>query len=454
MAVDTGRTDAKGRPILKGPRGGEFVMSSSGKKVAPVINADMKLARGITKAALNKVRHEDVLKTGGRIGEQNALGRDIFRGPLGRQYVITASGKKAPPAKGRKGAPEKPAPEKPAPEKPAPVAKEQNVVRRIAMEWKKKVNDRAKPMRKDNFKRNTFKMMVPKIYLSALNGFTNIKYEDFPFDIVTARGPRVNSKAVIAPQEKNFVHVDYLVDQIKYLRGLSIYDLVTILSYTNHSHFWLGPFQRTGKVFSRFPDVNRTTSTIIPMWSQFDIIVSSGYDVLKPNPPMAVKSLMEQYNALSNADRYLAYTFAVNENFVTKESYKLMLQMYVIDLGRIIREAPKSTEPIIVYRGTDHDIYKNIKGNIFKSTQFMSTAYLPKHAMTYSRGKNGVLTRIVIPPGKPSLFVAPLNRYGQHGEYEIVLLPGDFEITGRTKKTQVFVGSTFISAKVTDLKML
>ena len=51
MAVDTGRTDAKGRPILKGPRGGEFVMSSSGKKVAPVINADMKLARGITKAA-------------------------------------------------------------------------------------------------------------------------------------------------------------------------------------------------------------------------------------------------------------------------------------------------------------------------------------------------------------------------------------------------------------------
>jgi hypothetical protein len=169
---------------------------------------------------------------------------------------------------------------------------------------------------------------------------------------------------------------------------------------------------------------------------------------------MAVKSLMDQYNTLSNADRYLAYTFVVNENFVTKESYKLMLQMYVIDFTRIIREAPTSTEPIIVYRGTDHDIYKNIKGNIFKSTQFMSAAYLPRHAMQYARGKNGVLTRITIPPGKPSLFIAPVNKYGAHGEYEIVLPPGDFEILGRSKKTQVFIDNKFVSARVTDLKML
>jgi hypothetical protein len=181
--------------------------------------------------------------------------------------------------------------------------------------------------------------------------------------------------------------------------------------------------------------------------------VSSGYDVLKPNPPVAVKSLMEQYNGLSNADRYLAYTFVVNENFVTKESYKLMLQLYVADLTRIIYEAPTSKEPLIVYRGTDHDIYKGVKGNIFKSTQIMSTAYLPKHAMQYARGKKGILTRITIPPGKPSLFIAPVNKYGAHGEYEVVLPPGDFEITGRSKKTQVFANK-FVSARVTDLKML
>ncbi|AGE59837.1 PBCV-specific basic adaptor domain-containing protein [Acanthocystis turfacea Chlorella virus TN603.4.2] len=452
MAMDTGKKDAKGRPILKGPRGGEYVLSTTGKKVAPVVNSDMKLARAITKKALNKVRSEEVIKTGGKLDEENALGRPIFRGPLGGRYVITASGSKVPPAKGRKAAKAAPAPAKLV---PATESGQQNAVKRIAMAWKKKVNDRAKPMRKKNYTKNKFLMAAPKlkVHLTEMDGFGDQSYHDFPFDIETARGPRINSGSVVAPRENNFRQIDYLVDQVEYLRGLSMHDLITVMGYTNHSHFWLGPFQREGKVFSRFPDVNKGGSSTVPMWSQFDIIVSSGYDVLKPNAPAAVRDLMNQYDKLSNADRYLAYTFAVNENYVTKDSYSLMLKLYVADLTRIIYAAPTSKQPLIVYRGTDHDIYKGVKGNIFKSTQFMSTAYLPKHAMQYARGKNGILTRVTIPPGKPSLFIAPVNKYGEHGEYEIVLPPGDFEITGRSKKTQVFTDK-FITSKVTDLKML
>ncbi|AGE60169.1 PBCV-specific basic adaptor domain-containing protein [Acanthocystis turfacea Chlorella virus WI0606] len=450
--MDTGKKDAKGRVILKGPRGGEFVLSATGKKVAPVINSDMKLARAVTKKALNKVRSEEVIKTGGRTGEENAMGRPIFRGPRGRAYVITASGSKVAPAKGRK-----PAPEKPVVKTPVPTTEsgQQDAVKRIAMAWKKKVNDRAKPMRKKNYTKNKFIMAAPKlkVHLTEMDGFGDQSYHDFPFDIETARGPRINSGAVVAPRENNFRQVDYLVDQVEYLRGLSMHDLITVLGYTNHSHFWLGPFQREGKVFSRFPDVNKGGSSTIPMWSQFDIIASSGYDVLKPNAPASVRDLMNQYETLSNADRYLAYTFAVNENYVTKDSYSLMLQLYVADLTRIIYAAPVSKQPLVVYRGTDHDIYKGVKGDIFKSTQFMSTAYLPKHAMQYARGKNGLLTRVTIPPGKPSLFIAPVNKYGAHGEYEIVLPPGNFEITGRSKKTQVFTNK-FVASKVTDLVMM
>ncbi|AGE50242.1 PBCV-specific basic adaptor domain-containing protein [Acanthocystis turfacea Chlorella virus Canal-1] len=453
--METGKKDAKGRAILKGPRGGEFVLSTTGKKIAPVVNSDMKLARDITKKALNKARSDEVIATGGRTGEENAMGRPIFRGPRGRAYVITASGSKVAPAKGRKAA--KPAPAKPVALKPVPTTEtgQQNAVKRIAMAWKKKVNDRAKPMRKKNYTKNKFLMAAPKlkVHLTEMDGFGEQAYHDFPFDIETARGPRINSGAVVAPREDNFRQLDYLVDQVGYLRGLSMHDLITVMGYTNHSHFWLTPFQRDGKVFSRFPDVNKGGSSVVPMWSQFDIIVSSGYDVLKHNAPAAVRDLLNQYDSLSNADRYLAYTFAVNENYVTKDTYKLMLQLYVADLTRIIYAAPTSKQPIIVYRGTDHDIYKGVKGNIFKSTQFMSTAYLPKHAMQYSRGKKGILTRITLPPGKPSLFIAPVNRYGSHGEYEIVLPPGDFEITGRAKKTQVFTDK-FVASRVTDLVML
>jgi hypothetical protein len=60
----------------------------------------------------------------------------------------------------------------------------------------------------------------------------------------------------------------------------------------------------------------------------------------------------------------------------------------------------------------------------------------------------------MIPPGQPSLFIAPVNKFGQHGEYEIVLPPCSFEILSRAKKTQVFTGDKFEFARVTDLKML
>jgi len=36
-AENTGRKDAKGRAIFKGPRGGEFVMTSSGRKSKPSV---------------------------------------------------------------------------------------------------------------------------------------------------------------------------------------------------------------------------------------------------------------------------------------------------------------------------------------------------------------------------------------------------------------------------------
>jgi hypothetical protein len=331
--------------------------------------------------------------------------------------------------------------------------KENESVKRIAMAWKKKVNDRMKPMRKKNYTRNTFDMIAPKLHINSATGFKNKKYTNFPFPVNTARGNRINSGAVIAPREKNFRHVDYLADQVDYLRALSLHDLLTVMSYTNHSHFWLGPFQRSGTVFSSLP-TEQKSGMVLPMWSQFDTIISAGYDVMKPKAPGMLRSSAETYTSLDIGDKYWFYTFLVVEKYISKDTYKLMLQMYVNDLTRIIMAAPTSKEAITVYRGTSTDVYKKVTGRVFKSTQFTSTAYLPKHAKQYARGKSGLLTRIMIPPGQPSLFIAPVNKFGQHGEYEIVLPPCSFEILSRAKKTQVFTGDKFEFARVTDLKML
>jgi hypothetical protein len=445
---ETGKVDAKKRKVFENSKGRTYVRGDGGKRVYVKKLFTPKSPMPVLKNAPKEALPPATTLTPGskETGKVDAKKRKVFENSKGRTYVKGDGGKRVYVKKlftpattltpGTRGAGNK----------------ENESVKRIAMAWKKKVNDRMKPMRKKNYTRNTFDMIAPKLHINSATGFKNKKYTNFPFPVNTARGNRINSGAVIAPREKNFRQVDYLADQVDYLRALSLHDLLTVMSYTNHSHFWLGPFQRSGTVFSNLPSEQKS-GMVLPMWSQFDTIVSAGYDVMNPKAPEMLRSSAETYTSLDIGEKYWFYTFLVVEKYISKDTYKLMLQMYVNDLTRIIMAAPTSKEAITVYRGTSTDVYKQVKGRVFKSTQFTSTAYLPKQAMRYA-GKRGILARITIPPGQPSLFIAPVNKFGQHGEYEIVLPPCSFEILGRAKKTQVFSGDKFEIARVTDLKML
>jgi hypothetical protein len=126
--------------------------------------------------------------------------------------------------------------------------------------------------------------------------------------------------------------------------------------------------------------------------------------------------------------------------------------MYVKDLTRIINNSPPVKEPLVVYRGISTDVLR--KGSVFKSKQFTSTAYNVIQAVKYARGDPPHLQRITIPRGKHALFVAPVNKFGKFGEYEVVLPPCDFEITGRNRKMKVLVDGKFKDYRVTDLTMI
>lgn len=395
--MDTKKLDAKGRKILIGSRGAEYVLSKTGKRTAPAtLNENRKVARKVTKNIFAKLDYK----------------------------------------KGKK---------------PKQLTKEQELALKFAKKWKGKVNNRSKPMKKKNYDPEIFQMVAPKIRINALKNM-KIRYNEVVFPIESVRGRRVEKKAVIAPLPENFRHSEYLADQTEYIKNLSIYDLMTVMSYTNYSHFWLGPYQRSGHVFSSFPQITR--EMIYPMWSQFDVIAGAGYDTLKSNAPNELRVVMEKYPTIVEpSSRYMLYIVLANENAISKDTYSLMLQMFVNDLRRIIINAPVSKESIIVYRGTSSDVYpKGTKK--FVSNQFMSTAYLPSHALKYARGHQGILTRIRIPPGKPSLFIASVNQFGEFGEFEIVLPDASYEILGRNKTTQVFDGTKFVKVRVTDLKML
>jgi hypothetical protein len=69
----------------------------------------------------------------------------------------------------------------------------------------------------------------------------------------------------------------------------------------------------------------------------------------------------------------------------------------------------------------------------------------------YARGKVKYLQRITVPPGKHALYVAPLNMFGNRGEYEIILPPCQFKVTGRDRKMKLGTTSFY---KVTNITMM
>jgi len=79
--MNTGQKNTHGRTIYRGPRGGEYVLGPTGRKI-----------RSFTKAPAAPALAS---ATGpGNTGQRNTLGRKIYRGPRGGEYVLGPTGRK------------------------------------------------------------------------------------------------------------------------------------------------------------------------------------------------------------------------------------------------------------------------------------------------------------------------------------------------------------------------
>lgn len=429
--------NSKGREILTGPRGGKYVIGPGGRKI-PVKTVESKAIRA------NKST-SPMIET----GKINAKKRVVYKDSKGRTYV--KPGDKKVYVK-KLFTPKAPTPAI-KPKSTTPVQNKNAAVRKIAKIWKQKVNNRLKPLKKGrNYDPNVFEMVAPKINIQpGESGAFKKVYSNFMFPIQTAKGRRIDSRAVVATRKNNIRHVDYLADQTDYLKNMNIYDLMTVAAYTHYAHWWLLPFQRSGTISVKFSKFRQ--NMIFPLFPQMESIIDAGYDVLKSNKSKEFKPYINAFiESKTLVDKYFVYISLAQENVFSKEALKLALQMYVNDLTRIINDSPPVNEPLVVYRGISTDVLK--KGSIFKSKQFTSTAYNVEQALKYAGGHPPHLQRITIPRGKHALFIAPVNKFGSFGEYEIVLPPCDFEITGRNRKMKVLDYKVFKIYRVTDLKMV
>jgi hypothetical protein len=322
-----------------------------------------------------------------------------------------------------------------------------NAPTKYARIWKSKVDARLKPSRK-GIRKNDVHLLMPTVRFSldTVNGSLKRLNNVIRVPLDFKKGGAVNSRDVVA-MKKNNVDPTWFFDQVKYLRTLNDYDIMTVTAYTHFSHLWIGKYQRTGTI-DELPEFRR--DMIYPLFSQFSVAVDYGFNPIKPD--MDYDMFMNAFKQSSDIrTRYAIYVALVEARVLSKDSLKLFIQMYINDFQRIIDASPKVNKDLVLYRGVTKDVYESQKTDIVKSPYFSSAAYNPTHAALYTSGKTKYMHRIKVPKGKHALFVAPLNQFGNAGEYEVVLPPCNFKITGRNRKMKLH-GKEFFT--VTDLTMI
>ncbi|AGE48929.1 PBCV-specific basic adaptor domain-containing protein [Paramecium bursaria Chlorella virus AP110A] len=321
-----------------------------------------------------------------------------------------------------------------------------NVPTKYARIWKSKVDARLKPSRK-GIRKNDVNFVMPTVRfsLNTLNGSLKRVNNAIRIPLDFKKGGAVNSRDIVA-MKKNNVDPTWFFAQVKYLRSLNDYDIMTVAAYTHFSHLWIGKYQRTGTI-NELPEFRR--DMIYPLFSQFSVAVDYGFDPIKPG--MDYTLFMSSFKQSSDIrTRYAIYVALVEARVLSKQALELMVQMYINDFQRIIDASPPVEKDLVLYRGVSKDVYESQKSDVVKSPFFSSAAFNPSHSALYASGKTRYLHRIKVPSGKHALFVAPLNQFGKAGEYEIVLPPCNFKVTGRNRKMKL--GKEFYT--VTDLTMI
>lgn len=437
--------NALGRPILKGPRGGEYVLDASGKKVYKFKRAPVVASPEVPK---------------------DVLGREIRKGPKGGLYVVDSRGKKvyafvatsSARRLARNGGP-RPAPVRPA---PVPSASPKNALGRKILKGPKGgeyvLDSRGKKVYK--FKRapaaavsnrtaagpsNTYSSLPPilnfqrtllEVPIIRFNGATFSKtHASRKIGVYKAHSNRQN---VFVLRNTN---VDALTPwfkkQAEFIDELSMDDFLTVSAYANKSHTWIGPYLAK-KTVKTLADVSKAYAK--PLFPQMKKLIDSyssapnvdfvlSFGGIRSSVTNVMKEKYAEFcdKTKMDAERYAAYSYIFEGygmyQFINKNFMQIAMDMYAKDLQSIILRSPPVEKSMFLYRGSRSMYMKLDRKHAIKS--FSSAAFVPSYPLAY--GKQGY-HRIELLPGSRALALAIVNPWNSVGEYEI-LLPMGVEYT-------------------------
>ena len=460
--MNTGRKNVLGRTIWKGPRGGEYVIRGTSKlykftEAAPASPAPR-------------------IPTPPREPPKNTYGRIIHKGPRGGFYTKKGARKiyAFEPAHGTTmnnvrayyAAPVAPT----AAAAPSPSVRRSvspNVAARLAnirarLNALRRARAEAIPKRRANVERRLKNALgrvrarlerpmhlashIRKIRLChAPASVPRKKCKVITVDMTLYDSPLVNQGVILADHEDALPTDEWFKAQNEYISSLSDYDFWTVQAHTNRSHSWIGPYlYRSGHPLpAYYPGRSGGAHIhILPLWPQVRKLILNG--TYRPDGTNWVHLF------LNTADEKTRYTiYGNNMSSMPRSIQKMALDMYRDDLKRIIARAPRTKRKMILYRGTQTDLFRGPTGHWHTLSSFCSTAFYLKWASSYSAGS---LQRITVLPGSPVLLVAGVNQWQTAGEDEIMVnVDTKYLIRQRGVKKYMYTPTSKSIVRVTDV---
>lgn len=288
----------------------------------------------------------------------------------------------------------------------------------------------------------------------------------------------------------------YLVEMNNYIRSIGDKDIDLIKMYTGNHFQLLNTYLRTRYSNEKMDDIENMNcdGSCIYLFSEFtqqiihvfkrtsvsDILAQTSYDIFAQtsDSETSQKEMLKDFQKLkttidkmflnsksglvtkSRLDKAIRDQHKVHESvqmFMMRYFYDIrndiktmILDQIIDDFENIIRNAPKNSKEMFLFRGVLSDtieLKKQLKkGDIISDPAILSTSVDMEVAMHFSRD---VIFRIVIPQGSNTLLIPGISEFDK--ETEALLLPGSRFIVGERR----IVPHLFIpSKKITIIDLI
>lgn len=319
-----------------------------------------------------------------------------------------------------------------------------NLVKRSLLSAATKAKSRLNPTRvnlaQTNFNKKTFtvKSFANKNNVNGINIAVNVnvpKKNAFPSNHLMVNNDTLPTQ-------------DWINDQVRYIQNLDEYDFETAMAFTNQSFRWITPYIYGTKSLNRLEiPLQRDPTFIVPLYPQIKKILSR-----------------KNQSTLSNTERFIFGSYAKYKLYISLSRHipndllKEALDMYIVDLKRIIRNAPPIPRTMVLYRGLDLNIFGVgglMPGAHHTLKAFTSASYVPNRGYGGNR-----YVKYVLPRGARVLLIQTMNHWaninGRYtGEYEVLLNIGTkFVIEKREIRRPVINNKLKVQLKnVTEVKV-